>query len=1137
MGDFLLLGLIGKHSAYDGVVSKGEVEMASAATSTAPPVGKSSAPKRNNAARIFGYDVFISFALGPPPRGTHSYASDLARRLRERDFTVFFSEDEAPPGEQLDSTLLKALLRSHTLVVIANRGTLQEPRWVRQEVEQFTSRHADRPIIPISIGGALQDATLAEQARQWLKFDDKIWLDDSEDAVAQGIVSDELVKRLALAPAGRSSNVKWRRVIRAIVAVLAVLTVAAIGFGIDARRQSREAKRQQGIAVANAADAKHQQGVAEGNAAEAKRQQAIAETNETKAKAQERIAKEETAISKQKTKEAQAALARFLVNNAEEAMNVRSRPDWALAYAAHAVQIDPESVVARNWVSDLLLRVNWWLPRVQFRDDLFYFSSDGRRILTVSPYATRQSRSKTAQVWDVASGKAVGAPMQVDGDFPLAVFSPDGGRVLTWWGSLQMWNAETGAPIGDPLRDVDFAVFSGDGQRIMTSYTTRTATAETRLQIWEVGSGERKPVSIPLRLNSWVRSAVFTADGQRIVAALQNSVQMFQVDTGKPVGVPVRNVRYATFSGDGRRIVTVPISTERVILGVYSTTRESTSAQIWEADSGKPVGEVLKHKSAVSSAVFSRDGRRVATTSQDTAQVWDTDSGNPVGVPLQHEGIVTSAAFSPDGRQLVTASQDNTARVWEVETGKPVGAPMPHESGVGSAVFSGDGRRATTTSGKTARVWELGSSNPNGVSLQHEKVTFTAFSGTVGRLVTASDSTMQVWDLDSGKPAGPRLQSAAKGEFKAFSADGRLVLTESEDYTGQVLDVATGKPIGAPLVHEYPFFGSFSDDGRRLVTASEGTVQVWEAETGKAVGRPLEHKQIVWSAVLSADGHRVLIESPRGTLQIRNVETGKPVGSPLTGSSLWLSPDGRRVLAVPPGRGTAQVLDADTSKPLGLPLQQSDFTGKVTFSPDGRRVVTTSRDTAQVWEVDSGKPVGAQLRHNSYVSSAVFSPDGQRVVTTAADQAQVWEVDSGKPVGTPLRHIKNVGSAAFSRDGRWLATRTADTVHVWEVVLGSGSSQDTALLVELAELASGYRVNEFAALSVLGFDERIDLIKRLRAKYNVPVEEDVIGWLLPRLAPSNASGKSTASIQARMRNASRSNGSATAAVAERRYPR
>ena len=220
--------------------------MAPVTAEEAAQAGKSSAPRRNNAARLFGYDVFISFALGAPPRGTHSYASDLARRLRERDITVFFSEDEAAPGEQLDSTLLKALHRSRILVVIANRGTLEEPRWVRQEVEAFRGRHADRPIIPISVDGALQDATLAEQTQQWLQFGDKIWLDESHDAVANGIASKELVERLALAPAGRSSNTKWRWVVRAIVAVLTVLTVAAIGFGIYAQKEAKDSEAAKG---------------------------------------------------------------------------------------------------------------------------------------------------------------------------------------------------------------------------------------------------------------------------------------------------------------------------------------------------------------------------------------------------------------------------------------------------------------------------------------------------------------------------------------------------------------------------------------------------------------------------------------------------------------------------------------------------------------------------------------------------------------------------------------------------------------------------------------------------------------------------------------------------------------------------
>lgn len=65
--------------------------------------------RRFNWPRIFGYDFFISFKLGNPPIGAQSYASDLARRLREEDFTVFFSEEEAPPGSELNATLIQAL--------------------------------------------------------------------------------------------------------------------------------------------------------------------------------------------------------------------------------------------------------------------------------------------------------------------------------------------------------------------------------------------------------------------------------------------------------------------------------------------------------------------------------------------------------------------------------------------------------------------------------------------------------------------------------------------------------------------------------------------------------------------------------------------------------------------------------------------------------------------------------------------------------------------------------------------------------------------------------------------------------------------------------------------------------------------
>jgi WD40 repeat protein len=130
---------------------------------------------------------------------------------------------------------------------------------------------------------------------------------------------------------------------------------------------------------------------------------------------------------------------------------------------------------------------------------------------------------------------------------------------------------------------------------------------------------------------------------------------------------------------------------------------------VWDAQSGQPVTEPLKHNGRVVYAAFSPDGLRVVTASFDcTARVWDAQSGQPVTGSLKHNGQVVHAAFSPDGRRVVTASNDRTARVWDAESGQPVTPPLKHNGEVYQAAFSPDGRRVVTDSAdQTARVWAL----------------------------------------------------------------------------------------------------------------------------------------------------------------------------------------------------------------------------------------------------------------------------------------------------------------------------------------------------------------------------------------------------------------------------------------------
>src|SRR5439155_1091246 len=80
---------------------------------------------------------------------------------------------------------------------------------------------------------------------------------------------------------------------------------------------------------------------------------------------------------------------------------------------------------------------------------------------------------------------------------------------------------------------------------------------------------------------------------------------------------------------------------------------------------------IAARKEVVSILAFSRDGKRLATASEDhTARVWDLDTKKPVASFSGHVGVVNAVAFTADGNTLATASEDRTAKLWEVATGK-----------------------------------------------------------------------------------------------------------------------------------------------------------------------------------------------------------------------------------------------------------------------------------------------------------------------------------------------------------------------------------------------------------------------------------------------------------------------------------
>jgi WD40 repeat protein len=77
------------------------------------------------------------------------------------------------------------------------------------------------------------------------------------------------------------------------------------------------------------------------------------------------------------------------------------------------------------------------------------------------------------------------------------------------------------------------------------------------------------------------------------------------------------------------------------------------------------------HDGSVRSVVFSVDGQRLASSSNDkTVKIWDSHSGECLKTLEGHDGWVRSVVFSADGQRLASSSGDNTVKVWDVHSGE-----------------------------------------------------------------------------------------------------------------------------------------------------------------------------------------------------------------------------------------------------------------------------------------------------------------------------------------------------------------------------------------------------------------------------------------------------------------------------------
>jgi WD40 repeat protein len=183
-------------------------------------------------------------------------------------------------------------------------------------------------------------------------------------------------------------------------------------------------------------------------------------------------------------------------------------------------------------------------------------------------------------------------------------------------------------------------------------------------------------------------------------------------------------------------------------------------------DAGRLVSSVHV---AAQHAALSPNGLTVATTKGLVAQLWDASSGKLLHTLSGHRSLVTDAEFSPNGRELVTVSDDHTGRIWSTSSGRLLHVLVGHFFPVRTGSFSPNGQWVVTASQFTAGLWNADTGQLLFYLGRDTKpLTGASFSPTGKWILTGSeDGTARVYHCVICQPLSG-LEAAARARIRAL---------------------------------------------------------------------------------------------------------------------------------------------------------------------------------------------------------------------------------------------------------------------------------------------------------------------------------------------------------------------------------